>query len=121
MVSKQEIEQRIYAITGFTGSSDLVQLLSKCWSRESIGSDPSWMVARACMTPDEYTAFGLDGRAWRFLDGKPDLAQNCINACRLAVEQHLRPMDIHANWATARVPTDKPNLTIAGDFDRAEW
>lgn len=95
---KSEIENRIYAVTGYRGSQPLPGVLAASWKREAIGSDPNWVVARACMTPTEYQAWGRDGAPHRFLAGKSDVAQRCIDACRRLVEQRCDAMGLICDW-----------------------
>ena len=97
---KHSIENRLVAVTNYTGTQDLPWLIARSLPpKETLGSDPNWAVARACMSPEEYMAFGRDGHAWKFLRGKPDKAQLCINACRAVVAKTCKAMNLECDWS----------------------
>ena len=99
MLDRHQIENRINAVADYHGTQHLPTVIAASTKRENLGSDPYWLTARACMTPTEYMAFGKDGEPWRFLKGKADVAQRCIDAARRAVEDACKRMELKCNWS----------------------
>ncbi len=100
MMIKSEIEKRFLAVTSYAGAQDFVWMISQSLPpKKKLGSDPNWLVACACMTPEEYMAFGRDGRPWRFLTGKPDVAQRCIDVHRLVLQERCEAMQMECDWS----------------------
>ncbi len=102
MSIKFEIEQRIFSVASYNGTQDLPAVIAGKFSEHTLGSNPDWLVARACMTPDEYITHGQDGYGWRFLAGKPDLAMNCRDVARRVVARQLALMGLRADWSKCR-------------------
>jgi hypothetical protein len=102
MSIKFEIEQRIFPVASYSGTQDLPAVLASKFNETTIGSSPDWLVARACMTPEEYADYGQDGYEWRFLAGKADLARNCRDAARRVVGRELASMGLRADWSKCR-------------------
>lgn len=97
-MDKTSIESRINSVIEYRGSINLCTALTNAMRDMRLGSDPNWIVARACMTPAEYIAFGRDGRPWNFMKGKPDMAQRAIDAARGVVNQVAKDLDLWCDW-----------------------
>jgi hypothetical protein len=98
-MDKSNFEQRINRVTGYSGNQQLSKLIALAIARTAPGAGPEWLVARACMSIDEYIDFGNSGRPWKFLRGDPDKAQRCIATFRKSVEGHCATMKLTCNWA----------------------
>lgn len=98
---KESFESRINQVCGYAGSVSLAAAICSSLVADRMTfkkSDPRWILARACMTPDEYAAHGNDGAPWNFLRQRPDWSQFCIDSCRAVVDQRLKNMGYVAHW-----------------------
>lgn len=91
-MSKYQIENRIFEVVEYAGTQDLIGAISKA----ATVTWPDWIVARACMTAEEYADFGQEGRPWHFLKHNPDACRRAVFAARKVVENICRDMGIRA-------------------------
>ena len=97
---KSQIENRLIAVTGYTGTQDLPWMISQSLPPQlKLGSDPNWAVARACMNSEEYAAFGRDGKPWKFLRNNHDRARIAIEAARAVVAQRCNALQLQCDWS----------------------
>lgn len=92
---KTEIEDRLLEATQYGGKLDLIGVITRS-ARDANMTWPDWFVAIGCMTVAEYAEMGQGGSPWLFLGtpDKRDMATNCRNIARRALEKFCRDLGI---------------------------
>jgi len=99
--SRAAFENRIRKVLNYNGKQDIVfAAISGIRRREVYNAE--WVLACACMSPEEYIAFGNKGGPWMFLRSRQDgneIAERAIECLRRIVEKQCAEIGYEAcNW-----------------------
>lgn len=88
-MNKIAVENRLTRVVDYTGTHDLPGVVTKAMIGAKVYM-AEWVVAHACMTPQEFIDFGNHGKSWKYLDKKPETAMRLIETSRRVVERQCR-------------------------------